>query len=326
MILANRGGYQNFQKSRQLIDKNLAATEMSVLDRRVRATIDSLDPLQSRRKESISIYEAMVLDQSATLDDRFELAKMYLAEGNWVQASIQLRSLIGANGDEPRYLATYIDALLEHEETSNAETYLERLEKISPNHISTIALQARMLVAKNQADKAFELLKEFIDRPKAMPAERNVRIRLTTAYFEQLAAMLTKPAQKPAAERFIHEAETLLRAYLEKNAGHEWELVEFLGRQKRFDEALELLDRTWDSYHPAVLGRVCSILVAEKMGAEQIGRLTRILQAAMKCFDRPIPLLMPMADLCSRRNRYADAEDLYREIPPKEQGQCHGHE
>ena len=127
LIVANRGGYQNFQRARELIDKNLATAEASVLDRRARAIIDVSDPVRSRRKEGIHMLETMVQDQIATSEDRYELAQMYLAAGNWIQASIQFRNLVASYGSEPRYLAAYVLALLDHGEIINAELYLDRL-------------------------------------------------------------------------------------------------------------------------------------------------------------------------------------------------------
>jgi len=51
-----------------------------------------------------------------------------------------------------------------------------------------------------------------------------------------------------------------------------------------------------------------------KIGKEQLQRLDKILRTAMKQFDRPIPLLMMMADLSSKRARYDEAESYYREV------------
>jgi tetratricopeptide (TPR) repeat protein len=320
LMIANRGGYQNFQKARELIDKNLATPEVSLWDRRVSAVIDASDPMQSHRKEAIGKFETIAQDQSATPDDHFELARMYLEAGNWIQASVQFRKLIASQGDEPRYVIAYVDALLDHGEMANAEIYLDRLEKISPNLLDTAALRARMLVVKNEPDKAFELLKGFIDKPKAQPPDRNVRLRGVATYLDHLARQLTKPGEKPLAERCARQAETFYRAYLEKNPGHEWELVSFLVRQGRMDEALDLFDRIWDNCSPAVVSQTCELMVVRKLSDDQRERLSRILQAALRRFGRLNPLLMPTADLAFRGGHYGNAEEIYREILQKTKG------
>jgi len=324
LIFAARGGYQNIQKARDLIEENLAADDVSVLDRRVQASLDAADPKRSQRDKAIATLESMLQEQAATPEDRFKLAQMYLAAGSWVKASAQMRNLVASYGEEPRYLAAYITALMEHGETSNAEVYLDRLEKSYPNHIITVGLRAETLTSKGDADRAFDLLKAFIDKKGAHPAERNLRIRLVAEKLEQLAGRLTKPAQKKTAERFIHEAEVLYRSYTQENAGQEWVLAAFFGRQGRIDEALDLLDRTWESANPAILSQVCSILLRDnKIGKEQLQRLDKLLRTAMKQFDRPIPLLMIMADLSSKLTRYDEAEGYYREVLAKNSGNAY---
>ena len=186
MITVARNGYENRQKARDLIDKNLAVAEASVLDQRLKANLDAADPAQSRRKAAIATLEAMVEGKSASPDDRFQLAQMYLATGNWLQASTQFRNLVASYEDEPRYLAAYIAALLEHRETISAEIYLGRLEKTRPDSVDTVNLRARILVQKGEPEKAIELLNAFIDKPKAQPSERKVRLRMVAMQLEQL--------------------------------------------------------------------------------------------------------------------------------------------
>jgi len=321
IIYAARGGYQNLQKARQLIEDNLAAAESSVLDRRVKASLDAADPSRSRRDDAIAVLETMLQDQSATPEDRLELARMYLATGAWGKASTQLRGLVAAHPNEARYLATYISALLDHGETSNAEAYLARLEQSHPNHIIAVSLRAEVLVAKNDPDRAFELLVGFIDNDKAQPAERNLRLRLVAEKLEQISRRFSKPEQKAEKEKFLHRSEMLFRAYADQNAGQEWVLAAFLGRQQRIDEALDLLNRIWDSCNPTVLSQVSSLLLQSGQAKpEQLERLSDVLRKAEKQFNQPVPLMMAQAELSTRQAQYAKAEDLYREVLKKNSG------
>jgi tetratricopeptide (TPR) repeat protein len=317
LIVANRGGYQNFQRARALIDKNLATAEASILDRRARAIIDIADPVRSRRKEGIHMLETMVQDQIATAEDRYQLAQMYLAAGNWIQASIQFRNLVASYNGERRYLSAYVLGLLDHGETINAELYLDRLEAMAPDYVGTVVLKARMAIAKNDSNKALEMLKAFVDKPKAQPPEREERLFLVAAHLEKLSQQFTKPAEKPIAERFLRQAETFYRASVDKIPTHNPELLLFLARQGRIDEATDLLDRISAKCTPPVLGHIVSSLAQSKVNKDQSERLSRILQAAMKRSDRPVPLLMALADLCIRQSRNTQAEDIYREILQK---------
>jgi cellulose synthase operon protein C len=324
IIFASRGGYGNLQEARKLIEQNLAEAKQSVADRRLKAGLDASDPTASRRDEAIHALETLMQEDSATPDDRFRLAQMYLAAGEWVKASGHFRNLVSSYGNEPQFLATYISALLQHGESSSAEAYLDRLEKVLPNHAVTVSLQAEWLMAKNEPDKAFALLAKFIDSPDARPPDRKVRVRLVAEKCEQLGERLTKPEQKAVAERFKRQAESLLRAFVDQNPGQDWVLVAFLARQGQLEEALNLLERAWDGTNPVMLSQMYSLFLKQgKIDKEQLQRLDRILQTAMKQFSRPVPLLLTQADLDVKQGRFADAATCYREVLDKNSGNAY---
>ncbi|MEN6405152.1 MAG: tetratricopeptide repeat protein [Thermoguttaceae bacterium] len=317
-ILAARGGFQNLQKAQRLIASNLAGENASQADYRVKATLDAADPRRTRREEAIDTWESMLKDQSASPEDRLELARMYLSSGAWVKANAQLRNLVATYPNDPRYLSTYISALLDHGETSGAMIYLEQLEKLHPNHIVTIWLRAEMLVANDQPQQALELLTKFIDRSDAQPPEKSTRQRLAAEKLEQLTKRMKKPADKAMRERFLQRSEMLLRTVVAQRSDQEWLLAAFLARQHRIDDSLDVLDRVWDSSVPDGIGRVCSLLIQESnLSNEQMDRLNRLLDSALNKFDRPAPLLMVQADLLTRQTRYAEAEKAYHAVLEK---------
>jgi tetratricopeptide (TPR) repeat protein len=321
LILAARDDYQSIQKARNLIEANLAASETSLADRRVMINLNAVDPNRSNRDKAISTLESMLGEQSATPEDRYKLAQMYRAAGWWGKANTAFLKLVSSYPNEPSFLATYVAALLEHGETANAEGYLDRLAQLVPNHIVPVGLRAEMLAARNEPERALDLLKEFVDNPNAQPPEWGPRIRMVAEKLEKIGRQLTKPDQKMIAEQFVSRAERQYRAYVDQNPGQESVLVSFLGRQGRIDEALELLNRTWDSNNPVVLQQVtANILLSEKIDNEQLARLDSILQKAIKQFDRPVPLLMVLADLRIRQTRYDAANDLFREVIKKNSG------
>ena len=317
-ILASRGPYANIVKARELIEKNLSADERSLADRRAMAGLNARDPNRSRHEEAIGILEGILREQSATSQDRFALAQLYLALGSWTKANAQFRNLLISYGNEPTFLTAYIAALLQHGEIFNAEAYLDRLEKISPNELSTISLRAAVLASKNELDRALGLLNGFIDRVDVQPADPNERLRRVAEEVEQLGQRLKKPGQESRAEQCTRRARVLFETYVDANPRQVLILVAFLGRQDDLDGALNLLDRNpvTDS---GTLAQVCAFLLSSgKADKEQLQRLDGILQTALSRSDRPVPLLLTMAGLHTRRARYADAEALYREVLGKE--------
>ncbi|MCE5302575.1 MAG: tetratricopeptide repeat protein [Planctomycetaceae bacterium] len=317
-ILFERGGFQNLQKAQELIAANLAGENASTADYRVKANLDAADPRRSRREGAIDTWESMLKEQSASPEDRLELARMYLSSGAWLKANAQLRDLVASYPKEPRYLVTYISALLDHGETSNAEVYLQQLEGLHPNHIMTNWLRAEMFVANGQPQQALELLLKFINQPNAQPPEKDVRQRLIAERLEKLAGQMKKPADKAMRERFLQRSEMLLREYLSHQTDQEWLLAAFLARQHRIDESLDVADRIWASNVLDGIGRIMAILAQEpNLSTDQIDRLDRMMKSALPRFNRPVPLLMVQADVLIREERYAEAEKIYREVLEK---------
>jgi tetratricopeptide (TPR) repeat protein len=322
-ILASaKGGYQNIQKARALVDKNLQADKESVLDRRILASLDATDPDRSRRDEAIRTLEKLLEDQSASTEDRFRLAQMYRSSGAWTQASTMFRKLIADSANDPRYLAIYVAALVEHGELTNADAYLGRLEAAVPNHFNTVSLRAEVLVAKGEPQKALDLLTEFVDRVGARPPEKHLRVRLVSEKLEQLARQLNTPQQKAMKEQFVRKAEMYCRVFLdtnpEKSPAQSMILVGFLARQGKTDSALDLLQANWERSNPTVISQIVSLLLRDdKITTAQMGRLDDILKQATKRFDRPAPLMMIMAELYTKLGRYEDAEKCYRDVLKK---------
>lgn len=319
-IYAARGDYKNLLQAQELIEKNLASIYASPFDRRFFATLKASDPQVVERVKAMEIWKKLVEDQLATPDDALSLAKMYLAAGNWVEASALLRNLVTTYDKDPRFLVVYLDALLQHEETSNVEAYFDRLEKLAPHWFETTSLRADILCTpgKNKPLEAIEVLKSFVDKPDALPRDRAARLRLVADKLDRLGRQLTKPEQAAVAETFANQAELLYRTFVKENSGQDLVLAVYLGSRGKVDEALDILERMLPNCSPQTFAQVCSlILQAGKANKEQLQRMDRIMLVAIKKFDRPTTLLLVMAELRTRQLQYAEAAEFYREVLKK---------
>lgn len=320
-IFGARGGYQNSNKAISLIEQNLAAAGPSAEDLRIKAKILANDPVAARRQEAARILKNL---PSQTPQDRFIEWQLYLTEGAWAKASGQMRRLLADHGDQPLYVAAYVDALLEHNETQDAELWLARLEQIAPHWfsprdlITTTSLRAELLFQRGQYVQALDLLNRFVGKSDTRPADEAERSRLVAISLEQFARRLKALGQEEPqemAKRFILDAETLYRKYVRQRPGQEWFLVLFLGRQDRIEEALRLLESIWSDSDPVTTAAASTSLLGNPAATpEQLQRMEKVLQAALKRFDRPIPLLLVMAQACASQKRYPEAEAFYREV------------
>ena len=65
-------------------------------------------------------------------EDRFPLARLYLARGNWDRCREQMEKLVNGSQPNPGYLADYVRMLLDQDQLGDAEPWLDRLEKHFP--------------------------------------------------------------------------------------------------------------------------------------------------------------------------------------------------
>jgi len=317
LIAVTRGGYQNLQKALALIEENLHESKNSPLDLRIKAQLTAFDPSRARRDEAVRLLETMLKEQTAAPEDRFTLAQMYLAAGEWTNASNQFRALIAEYDKEPRYLVAYIEALLQRGETSSVAMYLDRLERIAPTWFVTLGLRADLLWAENKPQEALEMLIKFVNNENAVPKDRFIRIRLVAEKLEQLSRKpATTEEQKAAIPQLAHEAEALFRTY-SAAAGQTGPLMlaAFLGRQGKLDEALDLLERAMDDSQLQDFLQALAVSVQNGSAtATQLQRMEKMLEKALEKFSRPTPMLLLLAELKNRQERYDESENLYREV------------
>jgi cellulose synthase operon protein C len=318
-ILLGQGGYHNQEKARAMIEQNLAEDPASTADQRLKASILSALPDRARKDEAVGILERLVASSETRMnEDWYNLGLLYLGRNDWAKFNGVMRRLLAAAGDDPRYVATYIVAALQRNELQDADSWLDNLQKIAPNQFNATNLRAELLVRRGKYEEAFDLLKGFVDRPAAQPADVGARRQMVSETLERLGRMVTGPEKQLWELRYLREAENLLKLYVSERPGQEMLAISFLGRQGNFNEAMTLLERIWPRMNPVAISQVIlPLLQSGRPSKEQLQRGERLLQSAIERFDRPVPLLMVQADLWTLHGRYEEAESLYREILAK---------
>ena len=318
LLLAARGGIRNLDAALSLIKDNLddkAVASSSVADQRVKATVLASYPQRERRQEAIQLFESLLqTGESSSAEDRFALAQLYLAQEDWPKANEQFRSLLASETTEPRYLSAYVGALLLRKEFHEAELWLNRLEDVAPDEFSTVALRAEALFQRGQFDQVIACLKGFAEEPDLEPYQRAEQSHLVGARFEEYAQRLRNTEQESSASRFDQEAEATYRALAERHPEQELPLAAFLGREGRVDEALEVVEREWARSDLTAVVRTLPLLVVKSEHREQLQRVEKILLAALEKHERSNELLMIMAEVLTRQDRYEQTEAIYREV------------
>ncbi len=318
-LLAAHGNFADLERAIDLVDDNLAATGASVVDRHLKAVLLASHPRRTRRKEAVQIFED-IFDRrwSPTPQDRFLLAQLYSAEGDWPKAAGQLELLADSPQTEPRYLAAYVEALLRLEQPAQAEPPLARLETAAPNEFPTVRLRAEALLERGQVDQAIRLLRKYLEQSGSESPDEATRLELVAAYLQDLARRLNAAGEANLASRLLAEAEAIRRAYVDRYPAQEILIASILEQQGRLDEAVRLVDQAHNRAEPAAIARVVgSLLANDAVSQQQIERMATVLDEACAKHDRPVSLLLALANLRISQQRYDEAEKLLRETMEK---------
>jgi predicted Zn-dependent protease len=268
----------------------------SAQDQRVRAAVLALQRGRRARQEAIGILKGLIARQVGTAEDHVLLAQLSEAAGSWPRARKRLLGLPSVPGGEnPAYLVRAARSLLRHDELSEAERLLRKLEKADPKSAATLEIRARVLHKQGQRSKAVALLEEFASGERA-----NV---------SAVAALLERLKETDAAERLYRRQ--LRRT---KQPAAALALVGFLARQKRLDAALDECERIAATGTPATLARACTLALAEQTGATaQVARAERIIRSALAKREGALPLVAVLGHLRSLQGSHKEAERMYRQ-------------
>ena len=257
-----------------------------------------MQPSLARRRQAIATLEILIERGIATPADLFLRIQLQEAVGDWDAARLGMQKLLDTRGDNPLYLASSVQALLRHDRAREATVYLKRLKKVIPDQPITVELEARVLHAQGQNADALKLLREFAKADEA-------RVGSVGLLLEQLDE--------------ADAAEQMLRQFVDRHKAERptavLGLAQFLGRQGKTDEALDLCEAAWESCPPAqVSNSIVTILFADKGGKAPIDRVeSRIVKAVAEHPDQ-ISIQFDLANLRILQGRFDDAETIYRDI------------
>lgn len=302
VLLAAEGDPQKRAKALEMIgavSKDSAGAKADVTgdasDRlRTRAQVLAGQKDPALQREAISILEGLVTRDQMP-NDRFLLAQLYEAEGQWPKAEESMLASLRTN-KRPVYVAEYIRALIRHNQADKAAPWIAELEKQEPNTQRTVKLKALVLKALGKANDAIALLKEVADRDPVQT--------------QPVAALLDEIGEDKAAE-------DLLRKYASLSKGPEaaLALAEFLGRHGRVAEGLDICEKLWKANpSPNVAMASINIVATGEPDAAQIKRVENWIEAARTRDPNNKIFALSLAKIRYLEKRYRDSETIYRSV------------
>ncbi|MGE3314959.1 MAG: tetratricopeptide repeat protein [Planctomycetaceae bacterium] len=316
LLLSVKGDRDSFRKADALIADNRKEFGDQVDDRRVKAIIYSTRSSVAERREAIDLLEGIIRSgQQSKPEDRFVLASLYVVEDRLPQAREQLVSLVRSRADNAQYLAALVRVLLRNNETSEAEIWLARLEKLpsASGTLPVIELRAAVLFKNGQYDNLLKLHNETLKAAK--PNDLEAVRRWTAQQFESYSIQFRKKLKdRDRAQEFARVAESLYDALIGDQNDRQLLKVGFLVRQDRIDEALSRFEQHWKEGTPELVSRALVELQEGCLAsAPHQERFHAILAPVIE--SKPdSPMRTVLADLSMWMGKYDEAIAHYREI------------
>lgn len=287
MVLAGSPDYQRFADALDLVglklDVNGRLAEVEHRGQptetvRARARVLASQTQKQFRTQAIRLFEALDNRGELTPDDRFVLAMLYEADGRTDRSQARLRELTAMPLRTPRYLAQYALSLLA---TKRTPTALDEVERIV---------------------KQLEELERLREVGPNGYASVEMQARLLEARGKPDDAV--RVMQKHVTRAGAQPEEVLL-------------LIGTLSRQKKFGEAFDLCEKTWDrgECNKEALGAVStSLLRVMKPTDAQVAIVERRLERAVADGYKGAVLRMQLADLQDRRGEHRKAAEQWRAV------------
>jgi tetratricopeptide (TPR) repeat protein len=328
LIFVARGTPEDAEKALSLVEENLKQQPKSETEIRAKAMIQAMSKDRSSQLQAAETLEKILANQKSRGSDgiaetQFALVQLYAGLRDVSKATSHLRTLMASHGDSPRYLTFYVQYLVGRNETTEADLWIPKLAEVAPNEQSTLALTTEVRYRQERYADVYEAIDKFVANPGLSDSERQSRTRYAASLLEIYSKRLSSKSNESTAEsnstnwatRFGKQADVLLRKYAEERPQEILALAAFLGRQGQHAESLDILDKDGSDARPEQIAAVTTALIASATASPgDYARAERLLRAELDKRDRPVTLILALADLLNWTDQFANAEQLYREI------------
>lgn len=294
-------------------------------DLRVLAEVLDAQNTSAGRQKTREIFERLVAKYADTPLDRYKLAVIYGRDGDWPKARDAYRAVLAQteNSKEPTAAALYAQCLarltlelLQHgqphpDEKALAEAgeLIEKLRPLQNGSLTLVELEARLHKARNQPEKARELI-------------QNARSKLAIEKTEDqeqvwgLARLAEVLGQTELSETWLREL-----ASRSNQVQHSLALIEFLGRRDKVKEALDFSEEIWrKTANPELLApSILKVVLSPTAKRDQayLNRAASLFDSALGQHPHSTILILGLANLrehmgTNDEEQYQKAEALYR--------------
>lgn len=300
-LLAERGGYREFQEAMSLLRKNTGedgATTADDVALQIRLLAARPEPASWR--EALKLFKTLEKSQALSTSQRLERARVLEKTGRWEECRDELTSLVSSPNTPPAFVALLVEKLIDHGEVTTARTWMRRLAATQAEAPPTLALEARLCIAEKNREAAVAAARKLMPDASLPPGQVET-LPVVARLMEDLG--FTKAADKVLTQF----AEATPEGILARAA--------FLGRQQRPDEAFALLEQSWDRVAlERLMHAAVDVVRSQPDPAAFAPRLEPWIVKARRQDPDSVILALLAAELLDIEGRAAEMESLYREI------------
>ncbi len=301
-LTAERGTYRQLEQALAILRDNRGPDgKASPEDLGLEISLLANRPEPANWRRAITRLDELSAIQPLSTSQRLLRAQLQEKSGQWTAARDELVALVAKPETPPAYVAMLVEKLIEHRELSTARTWLRRLKQSASESAITVALEAKLALAEN-------------DRPKAVEAARQLMPGGLVA--------ADQPAQLAAVAKLMEDlgfakaADRVLEQYAAIAAEGVTARVDFLGRQGKPAEALDLLQSQWNNLSlERALGLTVQVVRSQvdpdnRRAAAARARLA--VDKAKRIDPGSLVIRLLDAELVSLEGNEAEAEQAYR--------------
>lgn len=299
-LTAGRGTYADLAEAISMIGLNAVDGKLAGEDAALEISLLVNRPEPESWERAIDAIGKLEAVQPLSTGQRLARAGLLEKVGRWEECRDELLSIVSAPNVPPAYIGMLVEKMIEHGDVENARPWLKRLQSAAPGSPVALGLEARMAAATNDRKAAAEAARKLMPGPDMPP---------------------NQAGQLPAIARLMEDigfpkaADQVLAKFAGLSADGVLARAEFLGRQKRIDEALDLLEKAWDQVPlERLLTAGVSAARAADSQSESLTRLDGWLTRGRRIDPESVTIPLLEAELRGLQGRETEVEAIYRRL------------
>jgi tetratricopeptide (TPR) repeat protein len=306
-IVAAPGGYRDVARGVELVEKNLSSEgRASAEDLALVVSLLAPRPETDNWRRALKAIDQLAAIQPLSTAQLLEKIRLLEQTGDWEECRHELLTLVSAPNALSEHLALLVTKLVRHGDLDTAATWLEKLREREPASASTLILETRLALARNDRSTAVAVARRLL--PGSLPADELDR------NLGSIAPLMEELGFRKAADSLYDRWRGLSPQGLLERA-------EFLGRAHRMDEALDLLEEYFDRIPPERILR-SGLAVLHSQGTAvapaDIERVDRWFSKCLRADPDGVGIAVLLADLRSLQGRVEDVKSIYTAILGRE--------